>query len=1020
MSHLRFTLALKSFCLSLLTVLPLAAQPDFRCWDAPNGVTIQQSPYFMNDHKLAVQREGDHRGEYAVVWSDCRQGDRDIYFQAFSPEHEPLFDEGGLLVAGSKSYQSKPDITADADGWLVAWLENETESETGLCISKIDFEGRIRWGDAFHPVVVTRGEGDLASFPIKLNEDGGGGAVICWASNPWEDPLYIQHITSEGELDPRWPEEGITVSDSDYSFENVKFVFDENNDFFIVSFVCDDGPYWTKFNLAGGALFSGSFFESLGSRYNVIEDRNGGFYSTFSSMDGTRVQHIDSQGRAIWGENGTVLHQDRIGGELFSDGAGSAICVSRIGVGRSLAMKFGGDDELERLWDNEVGLEFDFYEVECAASNGECWFYQTDSNGVNIQYITSDGARFWNEATRFQFREDRRTSPQVLAFDDHLTVLGIAQDTTGFEMERIDVNSEGEAEEEVSALLFDGLNWSPYGLRMISISAETVGLVWLATEKQFNRNGNYWFSGKKQFQYQILRNDGDHVTAIAPEGGSPLFDEALINPNFFNASPDGAGGFFAVASIMNGEHWTISANHINAAGERLWGAQGVQVNVAELDTTYRNVDVVSDMHGGGYAGWFDRSSMPRLSHFGADGQRLWNRDIASFDSTVSFNSRIRLLSSGEDVVAFVTSSRDKSRANKLDPEGRKLWGDQGIALCPRDRNVRSAWNFIPLSEGFASTHWEITSPENQQSYRLIAQVFTQNGEKIFEEEIFQGGIDSLISPIIGLTSAFGNEIWIACALYPDRPDNHQIVLQRLEPVEGIKYREAFQHGGIVVSSLQGLQEFNMIADGAGGVYIAWGNRQTHDILALRLDHSGMPVEEWIPSGVSVCTGERAFEIPQLTLFGRDGSDGLAVAWLDYRSDFSEFFVSIHAQRIDDGAHLVPWVSDSAIPSKPGDLLITPNPFNSTVTIKFSIGLETDATRLTIHDVNGREVARLVDHNTAVTAPPVTESRESAVTRGGMTADRTVTWDASSFPAGIYFTRLESGREVRTVKMALVR
>ena len=1000
MSHSRFTLAMKSFCFTLLLVLPLAAQPDFQCWNTPNGVPIQQSPYFMNDHKFAVQREGDHRGEYAVVWSDCRRGDRDIYIQAFTPDHEPLFTEGGLLVAGSESFQSMPVIFTDADGWLVAWPENRTENETELCISKIDFGGRILWGDAFHPIVVSRIDGNRTYGPIKINSDGGGGAIICWAWESWEAPLYIQHISSEGELDRRWQEEGIAVRDSAYSSKNVKIIFDENHDFFIVSFVCDNGPFWKKFDLSGEALFSGSFFEGLGSRYNVIEDRNGGFYSAFRSWGNIRVQHIDSQGQALWGENGTVLFQNRNGGELFYDGAGSAICVSRIGDGRSLAMKFGGDGELERLWDNEVELEFDPYDIRCAAFNGESWFYQTDSNGVNIQYVASDGAPFWNEATRIQFGEDGWKFPQVLAFEDHLTVFGIAQDTSGFEMERIDINSEGDAEEELSTLLLEGLNWNPHGLRMISVSEESVGLIWLATEIECDK-WSHWLPGRQQFQYQVLRNDGDNATPIVPVGGASLFDEVLINPNLVNASPDGAGGFYAVASLRDGENWTVSINHIDSDGEKLWGPQGAQVNVAVLDTIYRNLDVVSNINGGGYAGWFDGSRVPRLSHFGVDGQRLWNMDIAPFDSAVSLGS-IKLLSSGEDVVAFVTSSRDKSRANRLNPEGRRLWGDQGIPLCPRDRFFRSAWNFIPLSDGFASTHWVRNPAEEPESYHLIAQVFMHDGEKIFEEEIFQGAVDSVAGKI-GLTSAFGDEIWIASALFPEQPANHQIVLHRLEPFEGNNYREAFQHGGIVVSSLQGLQEFNMISDGAGGIYIAWVNSQTDDILTLRLDHSGQPVPGWNPSGISVCTAKKTFEIPQLTLFGRDGSDGLAVAWLDFRSELTAFhgLGSIHAQRLDDGAHRVPSVPDSAFPLKLGIYSASPNPFNSMVKLTYSVRQASLPVRLTIHDISGRELIKLVDGKVN-------------------TGAHEVVFDGTAFPAGIYFARLETGDDVHTVKMVLVR
>ena len=67
--------------------------------------------------------------------------------------------------------------------------------------------------------------------------------------------------------------------------------------------------------------------------------------------------------------------------------------------------------------------------------------------------------------------------------------------------------------------------------------------------------------------------------------------------------------------------------------------------------------------------------------------------------------------------------------------------------------------------------------------------------------------------------------------------------------------------------------------------------------------------------------------------------------------------------------------------------------------------------MTIHDISGREVFSGVN-------PPRLTPRGTA-DRGGSAAE-SFTWDASAFPAGIYFARLESGGKISTVKMALVR
>ena len=78
----------------------------------------------------------------------------------------------------------------------------------------------------------------------------------------------------------------------------------------------------------------------------------------------------------------------------------------------------------------------------------------------------------------------------------------------------------------------------------------------------------------------------------------------------------------------------------------------------------------------------------------------------------------------------------------------------------------------------------------------------------------------------------------------------------------------------------------------------------------------------------------------------------------------------------------------------------PNPFNPVTRIEFSLP-EAGLTRLTIYDLQGREVAKLID--------------------GEMNAGfHNVTWDASKMASGIYIYRLTSGNFVATKKMVLLK
>jgi hypothetical protein len=78
----------------------------------------------------------------------------------------------------------------------------------------------------------------------------------------------------------------------------------------------------------------------------------------------------------------------------------------------------------------------------------------------------------------------------------------------------------------------------------------------------------------------------------------------------------------------------------------------------------------------------------------------------------------------------------------------------------------------------------------------------------------------------------------------------------------------------------------------------------------------------------------------------------------------------------------------------------PNPFNPATTIQFSLQRSSHV-RVTVHDLLGEEVGRVVDE----VKPPGTY---------------TATWDASGMASGVYFYRLEAGSFLATRKLVLLK
>ena len=78
----------------------------------------------------------------------------------------------------------------------------------------------------------------------------------------------------------------------------------------------------------------------------------------------------------------------------------------------------------------------------------------------------------------------------------------------------------------------------------------------------------------------------------------------------------------------------------------------------------------------------------------------------------------------------------------------------------------------------------------------------------------------------------------------------------------------------------------------------------------------------------------------------------------------------------------------------------PNPFNPTTNVEFQVS-SLEFVTLKVLDVLGREVATLVN-----------EERQPGT--------YTVRWDASGYPSGVYFCRMQAGSVVETKKMVLTK
>jgi len=91
------------------------------------------------------------------------------------------------------------------------------------------------------------------------------------------------------------------------------------------------------------------------------------------------------------------------------------------------------------------------------------------------------------------------------------------------------------------------------------------------------------------------------------------------------------------------------------------------------------------------------------------------------------------------------------------------------------------------------------------------------------------------------------------------------------------------------------------------------------------------------------------------------------------------------------------------PVIPGDVSLYqnyPNPFNAATMIEYSLPEQTDV-NVKIYNIRGQEVAALFSGNQQA-------------------GSHTITWNAESYPSGIYFAKLEAGRQNENLKLVLLK
>lgn len=168
-----------------------------------DGVTVDASGFITGSCMVT-----DGTGGAAVIWSQYRNGDADVYAQRIDSNGNIQWNPNGVAVCVASGDQWIPDAIGDGTGGsIVTWMDGRDSSNADVFAQMIDADGNIQW---MQDGIVVCNESQYQVMP-QLVSDGAGGAVIAWSdyrsSNNYD--IYVQRIDQTGIL--RWLVGGVAL-----------------------------------------------------------------------------------------------------------------------------------------------------------------------------------------------------------------------------------------------------------------------------------------------------------------------------------------------------------------------------------------------------------------------------------------------------------------------------------------------------------------------------------------------------------------------------------------------------------------------------------------------------------------------------------------------------------------------------------------------------------------------------------------------------------------------------------------
>lgn len=385
------------------------------------------------------------------------------------------------------------------------------------------------------------------------------------------------------------------------------------------------------------------------------------------------------------------------------------------------------------------------------------------------------------------------------------------------------------------------------------------------------------------------------LSILAPSAGATWANngnpatQADSNQVLPRSIPDGSGGVFLAWEDYRSGNADIYAQHLDAAGNPLWGANGALVVSQTLGQ--ESPVLVRDGAGGIIVAWQDsRSGTYDIYAQGLNSLGATRWPAGGVVLCAATGSQVLQVATEDAAGGAIVAWRDLRGADsdiyaqRVDFNGVAQWTADGKAVCDT-LGLQTDVRILGDQQGGAFLIWRdrrggVTSDLYAQRVDAAGtMLWTKNGVPVVTAAFDQ------LSPSLTSDGRYG---FIASWHDQRSGADYNIFAQRVRQ-DGTM---VWAPNGVSLCAAAGSQQFTVIeTDGAAGAIVAWVDPRTSarpDVYAQRVDSLG--VTRWTADGVAVCATDSTQFVGTIV---SDKAGGAIIGWDDDRAGFREVF----AQRV---------------------------------------------------------------------------------------------------------------------------